>query len=262
MLTRLRQRTTVPASFRRRKRTSSTKKRDRPMSSAKTRILAAAALIAVAGCAKKAPPELPPPPPTAGWRAGACSGIHPRPAAHAEHARRRAAAPISSSRPAATASSLALDLDRIWIRIPRHAGRAGPVAAALSERPRHDRGPLRRARHARIQPALGDRRANAAKNYLVGKGIDAGRPRRSATARAPGRPRPTRRAGSRTARAVTWCANKGRVSGPRIRAAIPSAGVAARSLVLADEIGRALPISRADSPAAPAAAPPRRCPSG
>jgi peptidoglycan-associated lipoprotein len=136
-------------------------------------ILALAALVAAGGCARKPPKDLPPPPPTtsdAGTTAptgptGADTGGAATPGSRADFI-----AQSGSDRVLFATDSIDLDSDAratldaqaAWLtRYPR--------VNATVEGHADERG----TREYNL--ALGDRRANAAKNYLVGKGIDAGR---------------------------------------------------------------------------------------
>lgn len=129
-------------------------------------MLVATALVAVAGCAKKAPKELPPPPqasPTAEAPPPADQGPVPGSQAHF-------LAHVSSDRiffdtdksdidaeDQATLQSQAAYLKQfanVRVTIEGHADERGTREYNL---------------------ALGERRANAAKNYLASLGIDAGR---------------------------------------------------------------------------------------
>lgn len=143
------------------------------MSSAKIRILAAAALIAVAGCAKKAPPELPPPPPTAAPEpapAPSTPAPPPAPSGPTPGSRADFIQQAGSDRVYFALDSIELDADsRATLDAQAQWLQRYPNVRATIEGHCDERG----TREYNL--ALGDRRANAAKNYLVGKGVDAGR---------------------------------------------------------------------------------------
>ena len=63
--------------------------------------------------------------------------------------------------------------DRSLVDRPGDARQAGGVAQSIQQIQLHHRGPRRRARHARINFALGSRRAQAVHDYLVAKGVSA-----------------------------------------------------------------------------------------
>lgn len=141
------------------------------MTSNRMRIAAIAVLVAVAGCAKKAPPELPPPPPTAAPEAAptppppppAESG--PRPGSRADFI-----AQAGSDRVLFALDSIELDSDaRATLDAQSQWLQRYPNVRATIEGHADERG----TREYNL--ALGDRRANAAKNYLVGRGIAEGR---------------------------------------------------------------------------------------
>ena len=58
---------------------------------------------------------------------------------------------------------------------PDDAGRAGPLDAGQPQRPRLDRGPCDERGTREYNIALGERRANAARDYLLSQGVPASR---------------------------------------------------------------------------------------
>ncbi|MBU3076861.1 peptidoglycan-associated lipoprotein Pal [Sphingomonas quercus] len=143
------------------------------MPSTPARLLAIAALIAVAGCAKKAPPELPPPPPSPAAEPAPTPPPPPPPTAQngpRPGSRAEFIAQAGSDRVYFALDSQDLDSDaRATLDAQAQWLAKYPNVRATIEGHCDERG----TREYNL--ALGDRRANAAKNYLVGKGIDAGR---------------------------------------------------------------------------------------
>ena len=136
-------------------------------------VMALAALVAAGGCARKPPKDLPPPPPTAG-DAGTATPTGPTgpatdgtaaPGSRADFIAQAGTDTVlfaTDSIDLDAAARATLDGQAAWLqRYPR--------VNATVEGHADERG----TREYNL--ALGDRRANAAKNYLVGKGIDAGR---------------------------------------------------------------------------------------
>jgi peptidoglycan-associated lipoprotein len=137
------------------------------MNRSTTAWLMGAALIAVAGCAKKAPTELPPAPeqtPTEQGPATTDTG-QPGPGSQ-EHFR----ANIQSDRVLFdTDQSDIDDADRAILQSQAAYLRQYPQVRVTIEGHADERG----TREYNL--ALGERRANAAKNFLAAQGIDAGR---------------------------------------------------------------------------------------
>ncbi len=140
------------------------------MTSRTPAILAVAAMVAVAGCAKKPPKELPPAPPTASSPLDNNTSPPPGgsavvPGSRADFVQRAGSDTIrfgTDSIELDADSRATLDAQAQWLQ------QYGSVRATI-EGHCDERG----TREYNL--ALGDRRANAAKNYLVGKGIDAAR---------------------------------------------------------------------------------------
>ena len=184
-------------------------------------------MVALAGCAKKKPAELPPPPPST-----TAPAEQPAPTG-----------PVGSSIvPGSRADFLAAGRHRHGSLRHRQVGRrqrgaghpdrAGEVAGRAPERPRHGRRPLRRARHARIQPRAGrsPRRPRPRTSWSA-RACPPIASTRSATARsARWRPAPTRAPGRRTVAPSRSCRNKPRLSGFPGR--IEGAGLGAGPLFL------------------------------
>jgi peptidoglycan-associated lipoprotein len=137
-------------------------------------LLAATALIAVAGCAKKRPAQLPPPPLTdtgttdAGVGTGAQDGSGTGaivPGSDADFRRSVSSNTVNFQVDAydidATARAI-LDSQAEWLA--RNPTRRITLEGHADERGTRE-----------YNLALGDRRANAAKNYLAARGVDAGR---------------------------------------------------------------------------------------
>lgn len=135
-------------------------------------LLAATALVALAGCGKKRPPQLPPPPqqqidPNAGQDGTGATDPNGAIAPDSDAAFRR---DVSSNTilfgldqydidPAARAI---LDAQASWLQ--QHSRVRITIEGHCDERGTRE-----------YNLALGDRRANAAKNYLAARGIDPGR---------------------------------------------------------------------------------------
>ncbi len=142
------------------------------MPSTPLKLLAIAAAIAAAGCARKTPPQLPPPPPTAtDGDAGATtppplpSNGGPTPGSRADFIAKAGSDHILFATDSVDIDAEArttLDAQARWLS-------DNPRVNATIEGHCDERG----TREYNL--ALGDRRANSAKNYLVGKGIGAGR---------------------------------------------------------------------------------------
>jgi peptidoglycan-associated lipoprotein len=139
-------------------------------------IAAAAAALALAGCAKKPPKMLPPPPASApgdlGGQAGQGNGPGPGGVDRAALPGSRAdfLASVPSDRVFFPLDSYALDdQDRAVLDAQAAWLARNPRVRVTIEGHCDERG----TREYNL--ALGDRRANAAKNYLAGKGVDPAR---------------------------------------------------------------------------------------
>ncbi len=138
------------------------------MTNLTAKLLVSAALIATAACSKKKPADLPPPPPTA-----AAPSTAPEPA------------PVSSIVPGSRADMLAqAGTDTVYFDTDKHDLDAEDMATLAKHAAWLAKNPAVRATiegHAdergtrEYNLALGERRANAAKNYLVANGVDAAR---------------------------------------------------------------------------------------
>ncbi len=133
-------------------------------------LLAATALVAIAGCAKKRPPQLPPPPEQTGATeaqpgpAGPVDGAV-RPGSNDDFKRSVQSNTVNFGVDLydidATARGI-LDEQATWLA--RYPQVRITIEGHCDERGTRE-----------YNLALGDRRANAAKNYLAAKGVDAGR---------------------------------------------------------------------------------------
>lgn len=135
--------------------------------SIKTAALVLMGSAALAACAKKAPADLPP---------------EPGPAVTTEQGGANAGAPIPGSQADFVAQMMGADT--IYFDLDRYNIDSSDAAALAQQAQWLGRYPNKRATiegHADERGtrdynlALGERRANAAKNYLVGQGIDASR---------------------------------------------------------------------------------------
>jgi peptidoglycan-associated lipoprotein len=140
------------------------------MASTTSKLILAAALVATAGCAKKRPPVLPPEPatstqPTTGGEQTGQVGTGVVPGSREDFMRSvtsdtvRFGLDMYDIDPEARAI---LDTQATWLQ--RYPNVRITVEGHCDERGTRE-----------YNLALGDRRANAAKNYLVARGIDAGR---------------------------------------------------------------------------------------
>ncbi|TVV72310.1 peptidoglycan-associated lipoprotein Pal [Sphingomonas solaris] len=145
-----------------------------PSKGASVKLLLGAALIATAACSKKPPKELPPPPPTSGSTTGGDTG-----AGYSDGAGTGAVVPGSRADFVSQAGSdtvlfgtdmididsearATLDRQAAWLK-------KYPAVRVTLEGHADERG----TREYNL--ALGDRRANSAKNYLASAGISASR---------------------------------------------------------------------------------------
>ena len=142
------------------------------MSKTSTTLLATAALIAIAGCAKKKPADLPPPPPsqTAPADTGPTQptgpvGNVPLPGSRAEFLAQAGSDTVlfgTDSYDLDGEATAILARQVTWLR-------RNPTIRVTIEGHCDERG----TREYNL--ALGDRRANSAKNYLINAGVDAAR---------------------------------------------------------------------------------------
>lgn len=137
------------------------------MATTTTKMIIAAALLATAGCAKKAPPVLPPEPvgtgPTDGQTGPVTGAIVP--GSREDFMRSVSSDTVHFSLDAYDIDPEAraiLDSQAIWLQ--RYPNVRISVEGHCDERGTRE-----------YNLALGDRRANAAKNYLSARGIDASR---------------------------------------------------------------------------------------
>ena len=135
-------------------------------------LLAATALIAIAGCAKKRPAQLPPPPITDGATGDQGTGEQTGPTTGA-------IVPGSDAdfRRSVSSNTVLFGLDQYDIDATARAI-LDSQAEWLARNPRvrvtlEGHADERGTREYNL--GLGDRRANAAKNYLAARGVDAGR---------------------------------------------------------------------------------------
>jgi len=128
-----------------------------------TTFLIAASILAVAGCAKKPPAEIPPPPGASGPVSGADSSVVPGSRADFERS--------------VTSNTIHFDLDKYDINGEARAT-LDSQAAWLTKYPNV---PISLEGHCdergtrEYNLALGDRRANSAKNYLASRGVNPAR---------------------------------------------------------------------------------------
>jgi len=138
------------------------------MANIKTKLLLAAALIAMAGCAKKKPADLPPPPPTtapAETPAAPPAETGPTPGSRADFLARVGTDTIyfaTDAHDLDAEDEATLAKQAAWLQ--QYANVNVTVEGHCDERGTRE-----------YNLALGDRRANAAKNYLVNHGVAASR---------------------------------------------------------------------------------------
>jgi len=133
-----------------------------------TKLLLTAALIATAGCAKKKPAELPPPPPTSA--APETSPAPPPPSGPTPGSRADFLAKAGTDTIYFATDAYDLDSEDQSVLAKQAAWlQQNPTVNVTVEGHCDERG----TREYNL--ALGDRRANAAKNYLVNNGVAASR---------------------------------------------------------------------------------------
>jgi peptidoglycan-associated lipoprotein len=141
------------------------------MATTTTKLILAAALVATAGCAKKRPDVLPPAPetgqvdPNAGQSSGGPVGTGVAPGSQADFLRSVTSDTVNFGLDEFDIDSQArsiLDSQVTWLQ--RYPNVRVTIEGHCDERGTRE-----------YNLALGDRRANAAKNYLVARGIDASR---------------------------------------------------------------------------------------
>ena len=139
------------------------------MANTTTKLLLTAALIATAGCAKKKPADLPPPPPTATAPAETPAAppaeTGPTPGSRADFLARAGTDTIYFATDAHDLDSedeATLAKQAAWLQ--QYGNVSVTVEGHCDERGTRE-----------YNLALGDRRANAAKNYLAARGIDPSR---------------------------------------------------------------------------------------
>ena len=129
-----------------------------------TLILAAGAL-ALSACSRNAPEELPPPPPTTSGDTGAETDTGPRPGSRADFVAQAGSDTVyfeTDMYDLDAEARAVLDAQARWLV-------ANPTVRVTIEGHCDERG----TREYNL--ALGERRANAAKNYLAARGVDASR---------------------------------------------------------------------------------------